>query len=125
MDWFNLEVLKTVFGVLLIITGIFDAGKYSLQAWKIEKAQSAKVQSRKFVMMAIGNDLVKTAYSILIMDAYIFISSILALACMLHLWAVVYQFYPYHKRGLQHFKRPSLLVFTVNACIPNSLRKHL
>ena len=125
MGWCNLEVIKAVFGVLLIITGIFDAGKYSLQAFKIQKAQSAKVQSRKFVLMAIGNDLIKTAYSIVILDPYIFLSSILALVCMIHLWIVVYQFYPYHKRGLNGFRRPSLCVFTVNACIPNSLRKHL
>lgn len=121
----NLEVIKTVFGVLLIITGIFDAGKYSLQALKIQRAQSAKVQSRKFVLMAIGNDLVKTAYSIIILDPYIFLSSILALFCMIHLWLVVYKYYPYHQRGLHGFRRPSLFVFTVNACIPNSLRKHL
>jgi hypothetical protein len=125
MDWFNLEVAKTVFGVLLIITGIFDAGKYSLQAWKIDKAQSAKVQSRKFVMMAIGNDLVKTAYSILIMDAYIFISSVLAMICMLHLWAVVYKHYPYKHRGLHHFKKPNIIIFTLNACMPNNIRERL
>lgn len=121
----NLEVVKIVFGILLIITGIFDAGKYSIQAWKIEKAGSAKIQSRKFVLMAIGNDLIKTAYSILILDVYIFLSSVLALVCMMHLWIVVYKYYPYLYRGLHNFKRPSLLTFTINACIPNSLRKHL
>lgn len=125
MDWFNLEVIKTVFGVLLIITGIFDAGKYSLQAWKIEKAQSAKVQSRKFVMMAIGNDLIKTMYSILIMDAYIFISSVLAMICMLHLWLVVYKHYPYKHRGLHNFKKPNIIIFTLNACMPNRIRERL
>jgi predicted tellurium resistance membrane protein TerC len=121
----NWTTAKEVFGILLVFTGLFDAFKYSLQAFKIQKAQNAKIQSRKFVLMAIGNDLVKTVYSILILDIYIFLSSILALFCMLHLWYVVYLFYPYKYRGLAHFKRPNLLIFTINAMIPNHLRKHL
>lgn len=121
----DLAMLKEVFGILLIITGVFDAGKYSLQAWKIQKAQTARAQSRKFVLMAIGNDLIKTVYSIFIMDIYIFLSSVLALFCMLHLWLVVYQYYPYKQRGLHNFKKPSLLTFTVNAMIPNQYRAHL
>lgn len=125
MDWFDLTTVKALFGILLIITGVFDAGKYSLQAWKIEKAMSAKVQSRKFVLMAIGNDLVKTVYSILILDVYIFLSSILALLCMLHLWFVVYKYYPYRCRGLHGFKKPNILKFTINACVPNNIRVKL
>jgi hypothetical protein len=125
VDWFNLQVAKDVFGLLLIFTGVFDAVKYSLQAFKIQKVQSAKAQSRKFVLMAIGNDLVKTVYSILIMDAYIFISSVLALVCMLHLWIVVYQWYPYQWRHLRHFKRPNIFVFTWNAILPNNVRHKL
>ena len=121
----NLELIKTVFGVLLIITGIFDAWKYSLQAMKIQRAKNAKVQSRKFVLMAIGNDLIKTIYSVIILDPYIFLSSVLAMVCMLQLWWVVYKFYPYYLRGLRGFQRPSLLVFTINACIPNQHRRHL
>ena len=121
----NLGVIKEVFGILLIFTGVFDAGKYSLQAFKIQKVQSARAQSRKFVLMAIGNDLIKTVYSVLILDPYIFLSSILALFCMLHLWYVVYLFYPYKHRGLHHFKRPSLWKFTINAMIPNRMREKL
>ena len=121
----ELLVLKEVFGVLLIVTGIFDALKYSIQAWKIQKSQSAKAQSRKFVLMAIGNDLIKTVYSIMILDIFIFVSSVLALICMLHLWYVVYLYYPYKQRGLYHFKRPSLLKFTLNAMWPNRMRERL
>lgn len=125
MDWYNLLSLKTIFGVLLILTGILDAGKYSLQAWKIKKVGTAKAQSRKFVLMAIGNDLVKTVYSVCILDIYIFLSSVLALVCMLHLWWVVYQFYPYRRRGLHNFKRPNLFIFTLNAMVPNNVRRRL
>lgn len=119
------EVLKEIFGILLVATGILDAGKYSLQAFKIQKVKSAKAQSRKFVLMAIGNDLIKTVYSIIIWDIFIFLSSILAMVCMFHLWWVVYLYYPYNHRGLNGFKRPNLLKFTWNACLPNSIREHL
>jgi hypothetical protein len=121
----DLTVLKETFGILLILTGCFDALKYSLQAFKIQKVQSARAQSRKFVLMAIGNDLIKTVYSVLILDIFIFVSSVLALGCMLHLWYVVYLFYPYKYRGLSHFKRPSLWKFTINAMIPNRFRERL
>lgn len=121
----ELWTIKQIFGVLLVITGIFDAIKYSLQALKIKKKKSADTMSRKFVLMAIGNDLIKIIYSMLIMDIYIFLSSILALVCMFHLWAMVYIYYPYRKRNCPCFKRPNLLLFTWNACIPNKWRKHL
>lgn len=122
---YNIEVVKTTFGVLLLLTSLLDAAKYSLQAWRIERAKSAKIQSRKFVLMAIGNDLVKTTYSILIMDIYIFLSSILALICMFHLWYICWVWYPYKYRGLTYFKRPSMLKFTINAMIPNHIREKL
>ena len=121
----SLETLKEVFGTLLVLTGIFDALKYSLQAWKIQKVKSAKAQSRKFVLMAIGNDIIKTIYSILIMDIFIFLSSILALVCMFHLWWVVYLHYPYKHRGLYNFKRPNIFKFTINAMVPNHIRERL
>ena len=121
----DLGTLKATFGVLLIFTGCFDAGKYSLQAFKLQRAGSAKAQSRKFVLMAIGNDLVKTVYGFLIVDIYIILSSLLALFCMIHLWVVVYWLYPYKYRGLYHFKRPSLWKFTINAMIPNQFRERL
>jgi len=122
---YSLDTIKEFFGIALIFTGLFDAGKYSLQAWKIQKVKSAKAQSRKFVLMAIGNDVIKTIYSIFILDIYIFLSSVIALFCMLHLWYVVYLYYPYKHRGLQYFKRPSLLKFTINAMVPNNIREHL
>lgn len=121
----EIDSIKQFFGVLLVITGIFDAVKYSLQAVKIQKQKSARTMSRKFVLMAIGNDLVKIIYSILIFDVYIFLSSVLALACMFHLWWNIYVYYPYKYRNLLNYKRPNIMVFTINAMIPNNLRPHL
>lgn len=121
----ELFAIKQIFGILLVITGIFDAIKYSLQAWKIQKKKSADTMSRKFVLMAIGNDIIKIVYSILILDIYIFISSLLALVCMFHLWWMVYKWYPYRRRNQWNFKRPNIFKFTLNAMIPNRVRKHL
>ena len=123
MDSF--ETLKAIVGVILIGTGVFDAWKYSLQALKIQHAKSARTQSRKFVLMAIGNDLVRTLYGVLLLDIYIILSGLLALVCMLHLWIVVYIYYNYKQRGLQNFRRPNIFVFTWNACVPNNLRERL
>lgn len=117
--------IKQIFGILLVITGIFDAVKYSLQALKISKQKTAKTMSRKFVLMAIGNDLVKIVYSILILDIYIFLSSILAIVCMFHLWWNVYLYYPYRRRNELYFKRPNIFIFTLNGMIPNKYRPHL
>lgn len=117
--------MRELFGILLVLTGILDALKYSIQAVKVAKQHSSKAMSRKFMVMALSNDLVKIVYSVLIWDVYIFISSVLALGCMLHLWWNVYYFYPYKQRGLANFKRPNIFYFTWNACIPNSIRPRL
>lgn len=121
----ELFAIKQVFGILLVVTGIFDAVKYSLQAIKIKEQRTAKAMSRKFVLIAIGNDVIKIAYSVLILDIYIFLSSVIALACMFHLWWNIYLYYPYKCRNLHGFKRPNLFLFTLNGMIPNSLRRHL
>jgi uncharacterized protein with PQ loop repeat len=117
--------LKEIFGGLLIITSIFDALKYSIQARKIQKAKTAKSISRKFINFALTNDFVKLAYGIVIGDLFIMASSVLALICMIDLWWQIYWFYPYRMRGCQNFKRPNLFFYTINSIIPNSLRKRL
>ena len=45
-------ILKDIFGALLIVTSIFDAFKYSIQARKIQHEKSAKSMSRKFINFA-------------------------------------------------------------------------
>jgi len=117
--------LKQIFGALLIFTSIFDAIKYSLQARKIWKIQSAKAMSRKFINFAIMNDVVKLTYGIIIYDCYIIVSSILALGCMFDLFYTIYLWYPYRHRGLLNFKRPNLLLYTWNSIQPNKIRRRL
>jgi hypothetical protein len=118
-------LLKDVLGGLLIVTSIFDAIKYSLQARKIQHEKTARSMSRKFINFALTNDFVKLAYGITIGDLFIIISSILALICMLDLWWQIYWFYPYRMRGCQNFKRPNFLLYTINSILPNSIRRKL
>lgn len=118
-------LLKDIVGGILVITSIFDALKYSIQASKIRKMQSAKSQSRRFINWAIVNDVVKFSYGIIIIDLFIVISSILAIICMLDLWFTTYKYYPYRCRGLIGFKKPNILLYLVNSIIPNKIRKRL
>lgn len=116
---------KDIVGGILVITSIFDALKYSIQASKIRKTQSAKSQSRRFINWAIANDVVKFSYGFVIIDWFIIISSILAILCMLDLWFTTYKYYPYRCRGLIGFKRPNIFIYLINSIIPNQLRKRL
>lgn len=119
------NVLINVFGVLLIGTGILDAAKYALQGHKIQVAKSAKNFSRQFMNFALGNDLIKLAYGVIILDFYIVLTSILALVTMIYMWWQIYLWYPYKKRGLNNFKRPNVLIYIINSLLPNTLRKKL
>jgi hypothetical protein len=116
---------KQIIGALLVFTSIFDAIKYSLQARKIWKYESAKSMSRKFINFAIINDIVKFIYGIILVDWYIIISSVLALICMFDLFYAIYRWYPYRHRGLSNFKRPNIFLYTMNSILPNTIRKHL
>jgi len=121
----NNILLKDVIGGLLVITSIFDALKYSVQARKIQKAKSAKSMSRKFINFALVNDFVKLGYGFIISDLFIISASILALICMLDLWWQIYWWYPYRMRGCVNFKRPNILLYLINSILPNRIRKRL
>ena len=116
---------KNIVGLLLIITGIFDAWKYTWEAKKIKQVGTAKGHSRKFINMAVTNDLVRIIYSIIIKDFYLMFINSIAFGCMVNLWITIYKFYPYRMRGYPNFKKPNLIIYTINSLLPNSLRKRL
>lgn len=120
-----LWTFKQIIGVLLIITGIFDAIKYIWEAKKISEVGTAKGHSRKFINMALTNDLVRITYSILIVDFYLMFINAIALFCMFKLWWTIYLYYPYKNRNLLNWKRPNVFLYTLNSILPNSLRKKL
>ena len=118
-------ILVNIFGILLVFTGILDALKYGIQGYKIQKAQSAKNFSRQFMNFALGNDIVKLAYGIVIWDFYIVFTSILALVTMIYMWYQIYINYPYKYRNLRNFKKPNIFKYIWNSILPNNLRKRL
>jgi hypothetical protein len=119
------EFLINTVGTLLVFTGIFDASKYFFQGYKIQKAQSAKNFSRQFMNIAIGNDIIRILYGVLILDVYIILTSVLAFITMVYMWYQIYWWYPYRKRGLHNFKRPNIFVYFINSLLPNRIRKRL
>ena len=121
----NIANIKNLFGILLMLTSVLDAIKYTLQANKIHREKSSRTMSRKFINFALLNDIVKLIYGIVILDIYISLTSLMSLICMLHLWWEIYLWYPYRNRNLMHFKRPSLMLYTINSILPNRIRKHL
>lgn len=122
---FNIFDVVTDLGMILVLTGILDAAKYSLQARKIQQHQSAKGMSRKFINFAIINDVIRVCYGLAIHDWYIIASSILALLCMCDLFYQIYFWYPYKYRNLLNFKRPSIILYTINSILPNRIRRRL
>jgi len=117
--------MKTIFGIILIITGIYDSIKYYWFGKKIKEVQSSKGYSRKGMNCAILHDLVRLIYAIFIKDIYIALTSILALITMLYCWYQIYLYYPYRYRHLKNFKRPNILLYLINSILPNSIRKRL
>jgi hypothetical protein len=118
-------MLKECIGFLLIITSLFDAWKYIWNANAILKIGTSRGHSRKFILVAIGNDLIKMLYGMVILDIFIIVSSIFALGTMSYMFYIQYITYPYKKRGLKNFKRPNIILYILNAIIPNTIRKHL
>jgi len=122
---FNLEVLRVVFGILLMLTGILDAYKYIVQGRKIQIRKSAKGMSRMFINYSLINGFVRTIYGGLIFDAYIFLTSLFAMGCMFYMWEMERQYYPYRMRGCYNFKKPNIFLYIVNSFLPNNVRKRL
>ncbi len=119
------DIIADGLGLLLIVTGIFDAYKYHWGAKAIRKARTARGHSRKFMNVAIWNDATRIAYLSFRWDAFLMISSLLAIICMLEMWWAVYWFYPYKRRKQKNFKRPSLMVYVINSIQSNKTRKRL
>jgi len=115
-----------IFGILLVTTGLFDCLKYSWQAKKIRALQSAKGHSRKFINAALINDLVRFLYFICVnRDIYLMLVTVMALYCMLDMFWAIYIHYPYKQRGLNNFKRPNIILYTINSFLPNRIRRRL
>jgi len=122
----NNEIIKFSCGLFLCIWGYLDGIKYHFETKKIKEHKSSKGHSRKFINMAIGNDLYRLFYFFFIdRNYYVLITSIIALYFMIEMFYTIYNYYPYRKRGLVNFKKPNICAYVWNSVQPNYWRKHL
>jgi len=120
------ENIKFISGFILVLWGYFDGIKYYFQAQAIKKVKLAKGHSRKFINLALGNDKYRLFYFFFIdRNLYVLLTSIIALVFMLRLWYIQYLYYPYRMRGCFNFKRPNLILYTINSLLPNRIRRKL
>lgn len=118
-------MFKVILGILVIILGTFDGIKYYWFAKKIKETKTSKSYSRKGLNVAILNDLIRIVYGVVIGDLFIIMSSLFAALTMSYCWWQIYLFYPYRYRNLLNFKKPNLIIYTINSLLPNRIRKRL
>lgn len=120
------EILIEILKYVVLITGIFDAYKYRLQAIKVCRLKSSREISRMSLMYAIFHRIPLLVYVWLILnDKILIIISCMALYLMLEAFYYVYNFYPYRNRGLKNFKKPSMWIFLKDIFSKNKYGKRL
>lgn len=120
------ETIRNLAGIGLCIWGYIDGVKYWFEARKIIEHRSSKGHSRKFINMAMGNDIYRLFYFFFIdRNFYVLFTSALALFFMLYMFWQLYKYYPYRMRGCSNFKRPNLWIYFINSILSNKLRKRL
>jgi hypothetical protein len=118
-------IIQNIAGIILLFLGFADGYKYIIQAKKIRDAKIAKGQSRMFINIAWIVDLGKIICGIIVMEKWLVLTNIIGFICVMYLFFITYKYYPYKNRGLCHFKKPSILLYTLNSWLPNRLRKRL
>lgn len=118
---------KFIAGMLLIIFGFFDAYKYHFEAQKIRECKTAKSISRKFINIALGTDLYRIVYFLLVdRNIYLLVSGVCALIFMTEMWWAVYTYYDYKTYPKKVIiKRPNVWNYFLNSLAVNKGRKRL
>lgn len=115
-----------IFGWLFIIFRIIDGWSYRLQAEKIKKIRIANGHSRKSANLHILIDSFMIWYAWFhIHDFYMTVAMIINTLFVMYYWNTIRTYYPYRKRGLVNFKKPSIFMYTYNSLLPNKFRKKL
>lgn len=110
----------------VLIVSIADSYKYKFLSNKISRMKSSREVSRKFINVSILYRVLLLMYSYFVITDWMLIwSCIIALYTLAEAFYYVYLYYPYKRRGLKNFKRPSLLKYTWNSLLPNNIRKKL
>jgi len=121
----NLDIIKDIIGGLYIGLGILDAAKYHIHANSIRKNKTSMGHSRRFVNITAADKTVGILFGITINNWMVIFTSTIALVSTLEYFWMEYLYYPYRRRGLNNFSRPSLYVYFINSLLPNNQRKRL
>ena len=122
----NTEIIINTLKWLVLITGMLDSWKYRFIAQKVSRLKSSREVSRKFINVSIIYRIFLFIYSVWILKDWVLIwSCIIALYTSCDAFYTVYLYYPYKKRGLKNFKRPSLMKYIINSLLPNRFAKKL
>lgn len=120
------EILIEILKYTVLITGIFDAYKYRLQAIKIGRLKSSGQISRLSLLYAMGHRIPLLLYVWLVLqDKILIIISGVALYTMFEAFYYTWNYYPYRERGLKNFKKPSIFKFIKDTLEPNKYGKRL
>ncbi len=110
----------------LFIMGIWDAYKYKIMSNKIAKYKSSKEHSRTFLNGSIFYRILLWIYASVVLDDWVITwTCVIALFTLIEAFITMYNHYPYKRRGLKNWKKPSLWTYTINSLIPNQWRKRL
>ena len=121
-----MEILIDILRYSVFIMGVWDAFKYKIMSNKIAKLKSSKEHSRTFLNGSIIYRLLLWLYAWLILKDWVITwTCIIALITLIEAWYSMYLWYPYKRRGLNNFKRPSIWKYTINSLLPNHIRKRL
>jgi len=121
-----MEYLWQIFGYIVFGFGILDAIKYKFLTSKICKLKSSREISKKFLNISIGNRICLFVWGFCFLkDWVIWLSSLVALYFQFEALYYTYLHYPFAKRGLKNFKKPSFTFFIWNSIVPNRWAKRL
>lgn len=121
-----MEIFISLLGYAVLIMGIWDAYKYKLMSNKMSKLKSAKEHSRTFLNGSIIFKFLFLLYAWLkLNDNIVMWTCAFALYTLVEAWHTMYIHYPYKRRGLKNFKRPSMWKYFINSLLPNQIRKKL
>lgn len=110
----------------VLVTGVFDSWKYKFLSQKVARMKSSREISRKFINVSIIYRIFLLIYAWCVLrDWVITWTCIIALYTLAEAFHAVYWYYPYKKRGLRNFKRPSMTRYVWNSIVPNRWAKRL
>ena len=121
-----MDILVDILRYSLFIMGVWDAFKYKIMSNKMARLKSSKAHSRTFLNGSIFYRILLWLYAWIVLEDWVIKwTCVIALLTLGEAWYIMYMTYPYKGRGLNNFKRPSMLKYAINSLLPNHIRKRL